>query len=207
MSQPWEQLPHESKEWYDYFLIYLTLGPARTVPKAQRMAAILNFNGSKAARFHFHTWYRRASRYHWHTRACAFDTQVQRDYIRWQLKERAKHGHQHATYAGQGLLFEPSKEALKPFYQLLAEIYPDPSSGRRIAQQANLDMSLIAWDEHPINFWHDVVTVAAFTGKMQTLVNIILHEYKLEGLEFEGFEREDDSYSANLRFAAYKGQL
>jgi hypothetical protein len=197
MSQPWEQLPHESKEWYDYFLIFLTLGPERTVPKAQRMAAIFNFNGSKAARFHSHTWYRRASCFAWQRRSRAFDTQIQRDHIRWQLKERAKHGHQHAAYAGQGLLFEPSKEALKPFYQLLAEIYPDQSSGRRIAQQAKLDISLIAWevdgaDERPINFWHDVVTVATFTGKLQTLVNIILHEYKLEGLEFEGFEREEE---------------
>jgi hypothetical protein len=59
----------------------------------------------------------------------------------------------------------------------LAELYSDRASIERIATDAGLDLSLIAWAPRPLDTWHSVVSQARQQARLLALVAVPLREY------------------------------
>jgi hypothetical protein len=59
----------------------------------------------------------------------------------------------------------------------LAELYSDRASIERIATDAGLDVSLIAWAPRPLDTWHSVVSQARQQSRLLALVAVPLREY------------------------------
>ena len=59
----------------------------------------------------------------------------------------------------------------------LTSLYPDPASARRIAEEADLDLSHIPITGTAINNWHAIITEAQKTDHIDHLINIVRREY------------------------------
>ena len=59
---------------------------------------------------------------------------------------------------------------------ILAQLYYRVPDIERVVFTAGLDLSLIAWDDRPINTWRSVLTVAEDRGKVDVLLDIVRQE-------------------------------
>ncbi len=86
----------------------------------------------------------------------------------------------------QGLLAEigrvtemPSREASwQPLRDVLAELYADEVSARRIAAQAHLDSARIRFAPHAVDSWHAILTEAAHSGQLERVIDVVREEYR-----------------------------
>lgn len=60
---------------------------------------------------------------------------------------------------------------------ILAELYPDVASARRVGDDAGIDLGQINFQTGAINFWHAILAEALRTGKGDVLLNVVLDEY------------------------------
>jgi hypothetical protein len=68
--EPWEQQPGEPEKAFGRFLVYLRLGPTRTLTEAARMAG----GRSSGGKYSFGgNWSRYCTEWHWRDRARAWD--------------------------------------------------------------------------------------------------------------------------------------
>ena len=66
---------------------------------------------------------------------------------------------------------------------VLAELYADVASARRVVADAGLDARYIKFSQHAINNWQAILEKAIHTNKLDSLVNVVLEEYSThEGL-------------------------
>lgn len=70
--KPWDQLPDEPDRAYAWFLVYLNLGPGRSIEKAYQSAIASNRVKSRASG----QWSYYSSVYTWEARANAFDIET-----------------------------------------------------------------------------------------------------------------------------------
>lgn len=68
-------------------------------------------------------------------------------------------------------------DILSPLAHVLAHLYSDQASARRLAQGAGLDLAHIAFDAKAINTWTAILTEAEFEGHTQTLLDQASGEY------------------------------
>ncbi len=68
-------------------------------------------------------------------------------------------------------------DILSPLANVLAHLYSDQASARRLAQGAGLDLAHIAFDAKAINTWTAILTEAEFEGHTQTLLDQASGEY------------------------------
>jgi hypothetical protein len=269
MNRSWDRQTDETEEWYDRFMLYLYMGPSRTIAAAHSFAVRL---AKEAKVGQLGSWQRMARRRQWKQRAAAFDA----DFCK-SLAEQAKRG----EWAGQSavenssatgvdekrlqmvaellqqvygvlrhadLLTLSKEEArqLLPTFRLffrdllrlhqsevaqllagsegkegselnadalvrfmtdggevqrvveeikqladapskqvswqslrdvLAQLYADEASARRIAAQAQLDCSRIQFSGRAVNGWHSILTEAANSNRMESVIEVALREY------------------------------
>lgn len=60
---------------------------------------------------------------------------------------------------------------------ILATLYPQESSIRRIVDDAGLDQRRIHFSSQALNTWHSVIAEANFHGSVRTLLEVALHDY------------------------------
>ena len=60
---------------------------------------------------------------------------------------------------------------------LLAALYPDEPSIRRVLHDAGIDPSRIKFNATTLNIWHFVLTEAEKTGKTADLLTVVNREY------------------------------
>lgn len=70
------------------------------------------------------------------------------------------------------------KKHLANLREILAELYPDESSIRRIIDDSGIDSTRIDLSSAPINNWHAILTYANKTNKVVTILDIAENEYK-----------------------------
>lgn len=83
---------------------------------------------------------------------------------------------------------------------VLAQLYYRGPDIERVVSTAGLDLSLIAWDDRPINTWRSVLTVAEDKGKVDVLLDIVRQEKVAnEPLRaaIEAYRRTDTSLAAS----------
>ena len=59
---------------------------------------------------------------------------------------------------------------------VLAQLYYRDPDIERVVSTAGLPLSLIAWDDRPINTWRSVLTVAEDRGKVEALLDVVRQE-------------------------------
>jgi hypothetical protein len=75
MKTSWDRQADETEEWYDRFMLYLYMGPNRTVSAAHSFAVRL-VQGAKVGQLG--TWQGAARRQRWKARAAEFDAELRR---------------------------------------------------------------------------------------------------------------------------------
>jgi hypothetical protein len=65
----------------------------------------------------------------------------------------------------------------QPLRDVLAQLYPDEASARRIAAQAHLDSTRIHFAPRAVDGWHAILTEAAHTGLMEGVIAATQAEY------------------------------
>ena len=60
---------------------------------------------------------------------------------------------------------------------VLADLYPDESSSRRIAQAAGLNLSRVRFQATAVDTWHAILTVAEHAGQVEAVVAVVTREY------------------------------
>lgn len=65
----------------------------------------------------------------------------------------------------------------QPLRDVLAQLYPDEASARRIAAQAHLDSARIRFAPRAVDGWHAILTEAAHTGLMEGVIAAAQAEY------------------------------
>jgi hypothetical protein len=84
--------------------------------------------------------------------------QAQRELAIWQKQQR--------TY-----------DAAVQLRDVLAALYPDEASARRIAGQSHLDLGRIAFSRTAVDNWHAVITETEHAGRQHELLTVVQHEY------------------------------
>ncbi len=69
---------------------------------------------------------------------------------------------------------EPAWLALR---DVLAMLYPEESSARRVADQANLDVGRIAFSRQALDCWHAILTEADHCDQLTQVIRVALTEY------------------------------
>lgn len=64
-----------------------------------------------------------------------------------------------------------------PLREALASLYADEASARRVAGQAGLTLTRIAFGPSAVNSWHAVLTEAGRAGRMEALIAVAQGEY------------------------------
>jgi len=64
---------------------------------------------------------------------------------------------------------------------VLAELYPDESSSRRIAQAAGLNLSRVRFQATAVDTWHGVLTEAEHAGRVEAVIAVVEQEYGRNG--------------------------
>jgi hypothetical protein len=72
---------------------------------------------------------------------------------------------------------EPGEGAWLPLRDVLATLYGDESSARRVAAQAELEVGRIAFDPRALECWHAILGEAAHGGQVGALIKVALMEY------------------------------
>jgi predicted DNA-binding protein (UPF0251 family) len=272
MENDWDRQSGETAEWYDRFLLYLYMGPDRTVAAAHNFATRL---AKGAAPGHLSSWQRAARRHQWKQRAAAFDGEVTRKLptgaatpeartvrgdgagdvgqgtagdeerlrmvveLLHQVYEALRHAdlatmskeearqllptfrlffrdllQLHQTEVAQLLAggegdaallnadllvkFVKEEEGIQkaateikrvteamhsekrwqPLRDVLAQLYPDEASARRIAAQAQLDSARIHFAPRAVDSWHAILTEAAHMGLMESVIAAAQQEYR-----------------------------
>jgi hypothetical protein len=70
-----------------------------------------------------------------------------------------------------------SEATWQPLRDLLAQLYPDEASARRIADQAQLDGTRIHFAARALDRWHALLTEASHAGYMEKVIAVALAEY------------------------------
>ncbi len=60
---------------------------------------------------------------------------------------------------------------------ILAKLYPDDASMRRVASDAGLNTTRIAFGSSAINNWYEILAEAQRANQVNALLNVALHEY------------------------------
>ena len=60
---------------------------------------------------------------------------------------------------------------------VLAELYSDTESIRRIANESGIDVARIAWTQPPVNVWAAVIEEARRQSRLTALAAIVIREY------------------------------
>ncbi|HXF62758.1 MAG TPA: effector-associated domain EAD1-containing protein, partial [Caldilineaceae bacterium] len=60
---------------------------------------------------------------------------------------------------------------------VLASLYPDEASARRVAAQAGLEVGRISFSAQAVNNWHAILTEAERSDQLQTLIQVVRSEY------------------------------
>ena len=68
----------------------------------------------------------------------------------------------------------PNLQALR---KVLAQLYPDERSIRRLVDDANIDATYIAFNSTAINIWHSVLTEAEKRNQVVVLLDMVENEY------------------------------
>jgi hypothetical protein len=82
---PWSRREDEDGLWYDRFLLYVSLGPSRTVQQARSKAKTA---GTQAPKNDVTDWVRQAQLYDWEPRAGAYDDFVNQLTLRASMEAR-----------------------------------------------------------------------------------------------------------------------
>ena len=61
---------------------------------------------------------------------------------------------------------------------VLATLYPDEASVRRVAAQAQLDVARIGFTPRSVDTWHAVLLEAAHSGRLEALMDVAASEYR-----------------------------
>ncbi len=64
-----------------------------------------------------------------------------------------------------------------PLRDVLAALYADEASARRVAAQAGLTLTRIAFSPPALNIWHAILTEAARAGRMDSVIAVAQGEY------------------------------
>lgn len=70
-----------------------------------------------------------------------------------------------------------SENTLASLRDLLAQLYPDEASARRIVADAGIDPAKIAFTSHATNNWYAILNEARNVGRDNVLLDIVLREY------------------------------
>jgi hypothetical protein len=261
----WDRQAGETDEWYERFMLYLYMGPDRTITAAHNFATRL---AQRAAHGQIGSWHRMARRHRWKERASAFDAELGRksldepaaeettdeaSQVSWTDEERMRMVavllHQvygvlrhadlltlskeearqllptfrlffrdllrfHQIEVAQMLATGNGDEATalsaddwmrllqehggmervandlrrvteslagearwRPLRDVLAQLYPDEPSARRIAAQAHLDSRRIHFSGRAVDGWHAILTEAAHTGQLERVIDAVWQEY------------------------------
>lgn len=65
----------------------------------------------------------------------------------------------------------------RPLRDVLAQLYPDDASARRIADQAHLDGARIHFSARAVDSWHAILTEAAHAGRLEQIIQAVQQEY------------------------------
>lgn len=265
MKRSWDRQAGETEEWYDRFMLYLYMGPKRSIAAAHAFATRL---AGGAAPGQVDSWRRAARRFQWKQRALGFDEELWRKLLAkrtatgevasqpgeegWTrekvLRMVAELLHQVYSVLRQADLLTLSREearqllpTLRLFFRdllrfhqsealavgedgmgkgaelsadelvkfmremnglqmlladlrrvieapgqedgwrslrdMLAQLYPDEASARRIAAQANLDGTRIHFAARAVDSWHAILTEAVHTGRMEGVIRAVMQEY------------------------------
>ena len=68
-------------------------------------------------------------------------------------------------------------EILTKLRNVLAKLYPDEVSMRRISHDAGLDLTRISFNSSAINNWHSILIEAENVGRVDALLTVVLQEY------------------------------
>jgi hypothetical protein len=71
-----------------------------------------------------------------------------------------------------------SEESWQPLRDVLAKLYPDEASTRRIAAQSHLDSARIRYSARAVDSWHAVLTEAANAGELERVIKVVRKEYR-----------------------------
>lgn len=88
----------------------------------------------------------------------------------------------------------PNSNSLANLRNILAELYDDVSSIRRIAGDAGLNLTRIALNSSAINNWHAILVEAKHTNKVDALLRVVFDEY----LENTKLRQAFDAYQASF---------
>lgn len=77
---------------------------------------------------------------------------------------------------------------------VLATLYPDPSSARRIVQDAGINLSRLRLKDHAVNNWHEILNEATKQGVTKNLIDTVRQEYGSN----RTFQRVIDEYNQTL---------
>lgn len=64
-----------------------------------------------------------------------------------------------------------------PLRDLLAELYPDDASARRVAAEAHLEGARIHFAARAVDRWHAILTEAVHVGRVDDLIKVVQREY------------------------------
>lgn len=81
-------------------------------------------------------------------------------------------------------------ETRRHLYTLLAELYPDPASALRVAQDAGIRTALAPLTNHALNNWHAILQEAEKQNRLAQLLAVV-----------------DEEYGANPRWIARKAEM
>ena len=70
-----------------------------------------------------------------------------------------------------------SETGWRPLRDVLAQLYPDEASARRIADQAHLDGARIHFSARAVDSWHAILTEATHTGRLEEIIQAVQQEY------------------------------
>lgn len=71
----------------------------------------------------------------------------------------------------------PSPTAMRQLRNVLAHLYPDKASATRIAQDAGLPVTMIAFGDRAIDHWHAILSEAQKHNRLTTLLAFVQEEY------------------------------
>jgi hypothetical protein len=70
-----------------------------------------------------------------------------------------------------------AEDLWRPLRDVLAQLYPDESSARRMAAQAHLDSARIHFSARAIDSWHAIMTEASHAGMVERVIDAAQREY------------------------------
>jgi len=70
-----------------------------------------------------------------------------------------------------------SNQLRRQLRDILAVLYPDAESAKRVAYDAGLNVIRIVFDTKAVNYWHNILDEATNADRVQSLVDVALAEY------------------------------